>query len=460
MNLVIDWLALRWRDVVIPVAVFLAALVTSFWMRRAAIEAFDRWADKTRWQGKEILVNATRGPSTLWCLTLSAYLGLVVSVLPEGWKESAGSGLWTIFLLSLTLSALRLTGGLVVFYGEKLKSPQRAIRLARNILRITILVLGALILLDVWGVTTSPFLLLIAVAVLAAVLLLRNAIPNWAAWFQLAAASHVKVGDYIKLETGEEGYIKQIGWVNTQIEALDESLVLIPNRRLLESTVVNYGRPLKKAKERFHFFTRVHLTELTGLKASNLKELAEIMKSAPDSIIYYHTHHFLEQHHYLSPEPANDFAVWVNDVLGEEVLGERLASVDTFEFPALAVLKERLVNIVEEYLAREESLRKAPEGREFHFMKSVSVVLPTPYVAHDLREFVEGLRKLSLGSVYFHVFESRLRLGRGLNDFSIWLQESLEEPELAEQVARLDPYTYTLEGLRSILIQSIEKRIK
>ena len=77
-----------------------------------------------------------------------------------------------------------------------------------------------------------------------------------------------------------------------------------------------------------------------------------------------------------------------------------------------------------------------------------------------MRSFKLGLRKVSLGSLYFHIFEARLRLGKGINDFSAWLEDSLEEKELAEKVARLDPYTYTLEGLRSSLIQLIEKRIK
>ena len=168
----------------------------------------------------------------------------------------------------------------------------------------------------------------------------------------------------------------------------------------------------------------------------------------------------MEEHHYLTPEPSNDFAIWVNDALGNEVLGERLASVDTFEFPNLGAFRDRLVSIIEEYLAVESNFRQAMEGREFHFMKSVSVILPTPYVAHDLREFIEALRKISLGSLYFHIFESRLRLGRGLNDFTIWLKDSLGEAELGEEIARLDPYTYTLEGLRLALIQLIEKRIK
>ena len=99
-------------------------------------------------------------------------------------------------------------------------------------------------------------------------------------------------------------------------------------------------------------------------------------------------------------------------------------------------------------------------GREFHFVRSISIILPLPYLAHDLREFVEVLRNVSLRSLYFHIFESRLRLGRGLNDFSAWIEEDLDEPELADSIAHLDPYNYTLEGLRSSLIQQIEKHIK
>jgi hypothetical protein len=268
------------------------------------------------------------------------------------------------------------------------------------------------------------------------------------------------VGDYIKMETGQEGYVTEISWNNTHIRGLDESTIIVPNSRLLQHTVINYGHPLKKATEPFRFHSRTHLTELTGLKAKNLRELVDILKKVPDAVIYHHTHHFLEQHHYLTPEPSNDFAVWVSDALGDEVLGESLTSVDTFAFPNLEALRERLVGIIEEHLSKGSSFREVMPGREFHFAKSVSVILPTPYVAHDLREFVEALRKISLGSLYFHIFESKLRLGRGLNDFSIWIKDSLGETELGEEIARLDPYTYTLEGLRSTLIQLIEKRIK
>lgn len=216
---------------------------------------------------------------------------------------------------------------------------------------------------------------------------------------------------------------------------------------------------MKKAGEPFRFVDQVHLKELTGIMAKNLKELVDILRNAPDSIVHYHTHHFLEEHHYLTPEPANDFAVWASDVLCEEILGEKLASIDILESPTMSVLRNRVVNIIEQYVSSEQEMLEAPEGKEFHFIKWMSIVLPTSRVARDLREFGEALRTLSLGSLYFHVIESRLRTGKMSNDFSIWL-DGLGEQELAETAAKLDPYTYTLEGVRSQLIKLAAKRIK
>jgi hypothetical protein len=86
--------------------------------------------------------------------------------------------------------------------------------------------------------------------------------------------------------------------------------------------------------------------------------------------------------------------------------------------------------------------------------------LRTPYVAHDLREFIEVLRKVSIDSLSFHIFEARLRLQKGVNDFSIWMEDCLGDKDLADKLAYLDPYNYTLEGLRSTIIQLVEKRIK
>lgn len=92
---------------------------------------------------------------------------------------------------------------------------------------------------------------------------------------------------------------------------------------------------------------------------------------------------------------------------------------------------------------------------EFFFRKAVTFIVPTRYSAHNLQEFVESLKNISINSLCFHMIESTLRLERGKNDFSNWLENSVEDTVLAEKVARIDIYRYTLEELRELLIKMI-----
>jgi len=217
---------------------------------------------------------------------------------------------------------------------------------------------------------------------------------------------------------------------------------------------------LARAKEPFHFYTRLSLTFLTGLKARTVTELAEHLKTAPESVVYQHTHRFLQAHQYLVPEPPNDFAYWVSDMVQDEKLGERLAAIDTVRFSSLEELKSALVKTIEEYLGGGVAPRTVPEGKEFHFMRAVRFSIPTRSVACDLAEFADCLRKVSISSLYLHVFEARLRPPLGVNDFSKWLDGQLGEGALARKVANLDPYAQTMEGLRSRILKMVEKRLK
>lgn len=218
---------------------------------------------------------------------------------------------------------------------------------------------------------------------------------------------------------------------------------------------------LIKAKEPFRFYTRLHLTELTGLRASNLSQLLSLIKEVGGSCIYHHTHRFLQQHQYLSPEPPNDFAYWVSEVLGEDELGEKLASIDTVQFSTIRSLREVIIAKIEDYLKDNPTakLKFATEGEEFHFIKSVSFVIPTNYAAYDLKEFADILKKVTIDSIYYHIFESRLRLEKSKNDFSNWIETSVGDKRLAGIIAQLDPYTRTLEDLRKTLVKIIERSI-
>ena len=216
---------------------------------------------------------------------------------------------------------------------------------------------------------------------------------------------------------------------------------------------------LRQATEPFEFYSRLNLTLLTGQKARDLAELAEHLRTMPGAVIYYHTHHFLVQHQFLSPEPPNDFAYWVSNILIEKQLGEELAAVDILGFRSIRELRERLIEIIQAHLERVADVRVAPPGMEFQFMRSVSFVLPTGEVAHDLREFRNALAHVSLSSISYHMFDARLHLEEGDNDFSKWFETSLDDAQLADAVRSIDPYTHTEEGLRQRIVSLIGRRL-
>jgi len=457
----IEWLNINWLSMIAPAIVFIAFIVVAIWARRTLFNYLNGLFAKLKWEGSEILLQTTKAPFFQWCIILGAYTAILVSTVSPQGKVLAGRIIGSIFVISLTWTFLTLAVKLLHQYLQKIKAPfPFPTALIINAVRITFIVVGVLTLLDIWKVPSTPIVLTLTIGLLVAVLASRDEILNIFSGFQLAHGDLIKIGHYIKLESGEEGYISDITWRNIQIKTPNGKIIFVPNSKFTKTTVTAYREPLKKATQAFRFYTRLHIKELTGLKAKNLSELVNILSDVPDSAIYYHTHNFIEEYQYLIPQPANEFALWVSDVIGDEILAEKLSNIDTFEFSAIGELRERIIAVFNDGLLTRGDGRTAFEGREFHFIKSVSVVLTTPYIAHDLREFVEALRKVSINSLYFHIFESRLRLHRGVNDFSIWLQDSLDERELADKIAALDPYNYTIEDLRSIIIQLIEERIK
>ncbi|MFH1854137.1 MAG: DUF5752 family protein [Candidatus Omnitrophota bacterium] len=218
---------------------------------------------------------------------------------------------------------------------------------------------------------------------------------------------------------------------------------------------------IRNNEKTFRFCTRLHLRVLTGLKASNIRELLRLIKKVPGSSIYYHTHRSLQQHRYLSPEPPNDFAHWIKNALNEEVLAEKIASIDTIRHSSIRSLRNEIASTIRNYIKKNPKvkLRFTTGNKVFHFIKSVSLIMPLPYVAGNLKEFVDILKKITPDSIYFHMFEARLRLDRETNDFSHWLETSLLEGELAKKIKSLDPYTYTMEDLKKKVIKIAEERL-
>jgi hypothetical protein len=215
----------------------------------------------------------------------------------------------------------------------------------------------------------------------------------------------------------------------------------------------------RQAHSPFYFNSGAHLLRIVRERAANLQELLDAVRTCPDASIFQHMFQTLEEHHFIQKGFSNDFSHWTFAACNEVELAERLASIDIREFTSIAALRERLVHIIEDYLQKNPRAATRPAMEPFYMMAADLVVVPTPYVAHNLEEFVESLRKVSIHSIYYHFIDARLRLKLNTNDFSIWLDQETGMKRAAERLNQIDIYTSSLEHVRRSILRILETEI-
>jgi uncharacterized protein DUF5752 len=204
---------------------------------------------------------------------------------------------------------------------------------------------------------------------------------------------------------------------------------------------------------RFEFVACSELIQILGLRADDERELGETLAEVPLDCVHYHTHgHFL-RHGFVGALYPNDFATWAATEVRDRVLGERLGVVSPLDFASLEELREEILTILDDHLSHLSIVPRVIFGEPFDFMQSRIVPVPTGVAAETLEEFRAGLAAIQPSAVYFHTIEASRRLARAETDFAVWLREGLGQTRLAAAFNRVDPYTGSLEQLRTELLR-------
>src|ERR1700733_6587463 len=148
----------------------------------------------------------------------------------------------------------------------------------------------------------------------------------------------------------------------------------------------------RTAVKPFYFNTSAHLLRITRQKATTLADFLGDLRECPEASIFQHSFRTLQEHHFIREGFSNDFAHWVLSACNEPSLAEGLATVDVREFTAVADLRKRFIEIVENFLRRTPAAASRMAKETFYFCASDTVVIPTSFVGRTLQEFAEGLR--------------------------------------------------------------------
>lgn len=235
-----------WNQWIVPLAVFTGTLLAGLLLQRWLFRLVRKWSAASSSSLDDVAVEAIRQPSTIWLLMLSVHLAAQASELPPRYAGLLGKVLLVLWIASLTVVAARIASLVVRRYGTRLHSGLQVTSLTENIARIAVVVLGVLILLNELGVSITPILTALGVGGLAVALALQDTLSNFFAGFYIMMAGQIRVGDYVKLDSGEEGYIVDISWRSLTIRTLPNNIVVVPNAKVAQANVTNYSLPEKR----------------------------------------------------------------------------------------------------------------------------------------------------------------------------------------------------------------------
>jgi small-conductance mechanosensitive channel len=160
--------------------------------------------------------------------------------------------------------------------------------------KIILFAIGVMLILDNLGVSLTPLLTTLGIGSLAVAIALQDTLGNAFAGLHIKADRPIENGQFIRLDSGDEGYVEWIGWRSTRIRMLPNKTAVVPNSKLVQSTIINYDLPDPEVAVLVQ--VGVHYdSDLRKVEKITREVGKEIMKSVPGAVasfepfIRYHT---------------------------------------------------------------------------------------------------------------------------------------------------------------------------
>ena len=202
-----------------------------------------RLAAKTSIKSDDLIIKTIRKWVIPWFLALGLYLGLKQLNLESRFYLWIENGLLIFYVLSATLIIARVVSGLIKIKAADSDNIIPSSSIISNIVIVIIYCIGLLIILQSQGISITPVLTALGVGGLAVALALQPTLSNLFAGLQIISSGNFNRGNFVKLASGEDGFIEDITWRSTSIRAMSDHIIIVPNSRLADMIVTNYHLP-------------------------------------------------------------------------------------------------------------------------------------------------------------------------------------------------------------------------
>ena len=221
----------------------LVALFVGVTLNRLLTKKLEAKVEATDSEIMEIFFRALKGVPIYLSMVIGLYWVVTTSRMPKSLENFFSCILFTAIIFSITRVCERTLSGFVRLKFSTTGDMTQA-TLLDTIFRVAIYASGVLIVLDYFEISVAPIVATLGLGSMAIGLGLKETLENIFSGLQIVISKQLRVNDYIKLSTGDEGRIIDINWRYITVMPPSESnVVVIPNKVIAGSVTTNFSQP-------------------------------------------------------------------------------------------------------------------------------------------------------------------------------------------------------------------------
>jgi small-conductance mechanosensitive channel len=223
-----------------PLIFIFSGLISGIIFQKFLLPRLKRMVSQTKWERDDIALDAISKYIILWFALFGFYAAAFTAPISISTFKVIETVLFIVAAFSVTLVLAKIATDFVTFYARKREGVFQATSMFMLIINAVTLIAGILIILKALRIDLTPIIAALGIGSIAVALAIQEPLGNFFSGLHIIASSQIRPGDYLKLDTGDEGQVKDISWRSTTMQTPSNNVILVPNKTLASAIVTNY----------------------------------------------------------------------------------------------------------------------------------------------------------------------------------------------------------------------------
>ena len=230
-------------DIIVSLVIFLLFYLLRRLIARFILNRLSKIVSRTSNQIDDAVIEVLDGPLKFFPVVIGFFIAssyLDISDNNQDFLDLLNRSLITIFIFWLLHQLIIPFSFVIKNFESKISKP--LVDWTLKGLKILVIVLGAVAILELWGIRVGPVIAGLGLFGVAVALGAQDLFKNLISGIMILMEKRFTVGDVILVSGEVEGVVEQIGFRSTLVRRFDSTPVMVPNYKFAEQSVTNYTR--------------------------------------------------------------------------------------------------------------------------------------------------------------------------------------------------------------------------